>query len=109
MLAAHAYSNGDVEAYIREKSIALSMYPYNYAGYIDYMNTLAQAATVYLQSGDRESAGVCVKRMRSVYDILNRVEQKTSALAWKIQDIPQVTLPGEYISLILKLEEQINE
>lgn len=109
ILAAYAYSSGDMEGYIREKSAALSMYPYNYAGYIDYMNTLAQAATVYIQAGDQESAGVCVKRMRSVYDILEKVEEQTSDLAWKIQDVPQVTLPPEYDSLILELEERIYE
>ena len=50
----------------------------------------------YMKQNDTASAEICVERMENVFDTLEKVKEKTSDIAWKIRDVPQLTLPYEY-------------
>lgn len=103
------YNRGNIEQYIKNKLHALELDPYNYDGYLEYMNTMLSACSQYIQMKDYDSASICVKRMRSIYDLLDQVSDKTSTLAYKIQDQPTLVLPIKYAELINQLEMRINE
>ena len=104
-----AYSEGNMENYIRYKQQALTMNPYRYEGYLEYMNTLLSACSKYLDAGEKDSAKICMKRMKAVDSMLEKTAEKTSPLAYKIKDKPSLTLPMEYNKLMNELEMKLDE
>lgn len=108
VIAKGYYADGDIEKYIFYQMKAMRLAPYQTDAYVDYVNSLANACTQYLNNGDKESAKVCLDRIKEVPEILNEVKEKTSDLAWKIKDKPNLTLPEEYESLVQSMEEAVN-
>ena len=104
-----AYNDGNVEDYIKYKLQALTMQPYNYDGYLEYMNILLSSCSKYLEAGETNSAEICLKRMKAVDGMLENVQAKTSALAYKTKDKPTLILPMEYNRLINELESKLDE
>lgn len=96
VLAQVALSNGDVGSYISYKEEAIRLAPYQYEEYIEYMDKLYLIFETYMKQNDTASAEICVERMENVFDTLEKVKEKTSDIAWKIRDVPQLTLPYEY-------------
>lgn len=109
IIADNKYIEGDVDGYIQNKLKAIELAPYDYSLYLDYLNTLSATCDRYIAIGELDSAEICLDRMKSVKNMLKKVEEKTSELAWEIQDIPMVILPPEYESLINELELRVYE
>ena len=109
VLADSCYVDGDVEGYIKHKTRAIELAPYDYLLYLDYLDGLYKACESYITIGELESAQICLDRMKYVKTILNKVQSKTSELAWKIQDKPVLVIPAEYEILINELEMKIYE
>lgn len=109
VLAQCEYKRGNLEAYIKQKLHAIKLEPYAYDRYLEYMNILLSSCDMYIQEGETESAQICLKRMASVYDMLDALKERTSALAYRIQDKPQFVLPMEYQKMMNQLEMRVNE
>ena len=60
--------------------------------------------TLYLRSGDRDSARICAEKLGHIPDMLESVRQTTDPLAWKIADTPQLELPEEYMQLLEEIQ-----
>lgn len=95
-----AFSQGDVEAFVRYKLTAIRLAPYQYEEYVDYLNSLAYCAELYKQANDMDSARFCAERAAEIPHMLENVKEGTSRLGWKINDQPEVTLSREDLKLI---------
>lgn len=109
VLAQCEYNRGNMEGYITQKTHALQLDPYNYDGYLEYMNVLLSSCSNYMQAGETDSAKICLKRMESVYDMLDKLAERTSTLGYQIQEKPTLTLPTEYRKLMNQLEMNLDE
>lgn len=108
-LALSAFSDGEIDNYIKYKLTAIKMAPYQYDEYVDYLDTLLYCADEYLNSDDKESARTCVLRAAQVPELLKEAEEKTSSLGWRIHDIPQVRLSYGQTSRIEEYQNKINQ
>ena len=97
-----AYAQGDGEHVIQYKQKAISLAPYTMAEYEDYGEKLYQLMTRYQESGMTESAQTCRQCLSDIPNLLHQVEQKTSPLAWKIADKPNLE-PSETLLEYLML------
>ena len=104
-----AYNNGDIESFIKYKQKAIKTAPYNYVEYIDYLDKLIYVCNIYISSDDIDSAEICIKRIKNVPVMLSDLAESTDELAWKIDDLPQLSLPVEYINAIDELEVILDE
>ena len=95
-----AFSQGDVEAFVRYKLTAIRLAPYQYEEDVDYLNSLAYCAELYKQANDMDSARFCAERAAEIPHMLENVKEGTSRLGWKINDQPEVTLSREDLKLI---------
>lgn len=102
-----AFSEGDVGAFIEDKLTAINLAPYQYEEYVDYLEILAYSESLYLKNGSIQDAETCVQRAEEIPELLEKVKEKTSSLAWEIRDKPQVTLSGEHLDLIKKMKSEI--
>lgn len=109
VLADVSYIDGDVDSYIKYKTKAIELAPYNFYLHIEYLDTMYDACEKYISIGDYDSAEICLDRMKSVKSILNKTSEKTSDLAWKIQEKPILIIPAEYEILINELEMKLYE
>lgn len=99
-----AFSEGDIKGFIEDKLRAIGLAPYQYDEYIDYLEILAYCENLYLQNGSPEDAKACAEKAAEIPDMLDRLREKTSSLAWEIDDRPQVTLSRENLELIEEME-----
>lgn len=106
-LAKAEYADGNIQNYILYEMKAIQLAPYQIERYGDYINYLSVACTQYLNNKDYESASVCYDRLEELPDILKKVKDKTSSLAWKIKDKPELELPDEYYSLVQSIKESL--
>ena len=104
-----AFSKGEIEQFMQYKIKAIDLAPYQYDEYLDYLDCLFFAFSQYQKTGDTESAKMCLKRVESVYTMLEELQEKTSSLAWKINDIPRVTLSHKYQQLLDEAKETLYE
>lgn len=104
-----AFSEGDVEAFIRYKKKAIQLAPYQYEEYTDYLNLLDYCVRRYLKEEDVESAKFCVEQAEEIPQMLADVEKRTSALGWKIKDRPQVRLSHEDLTLIEDMRSRVEQ
>ena len=51
-----------------------------------------------------EDAKICAEKAAEIPDMLDELREKTSFLAWRINDRPQVTLSRENLELIEEME-----
>ena len=85
-----AYAKGDGQSVIRYKQEAISLAPYTMAEYEDYGERLFQLMTLYQQAGMTDSAQTCRQCLLEIPTLLEQVKEKTSSLAWKIADRPEL-------------------
>ena len=104
-----AFSEGNVRQFIEDKLTAISLAPYQYEEYIDYLEILSYCESMYLQNGSREDAKICAERAAEIPDMLDDLKERTSSLGWAITDRPQVTLSRENLELISEMEEMADE
>lgn len=94
------YEAGDFGGVIENQRLALENAPYALTYYEDYIQMLAVGVQLYTQAGSTSSAEICRRELQSVPQMLQQVQERTSALGWKIDDKPELTLPAEYQSLV---------
>ncbi len=104
-----AFSRGEIEQFIQYKIKAIDLAPYQYEEYLDYLDCLFFAFSEYQKAGETNSAEMCLKRVESVYGMLEELQERTSSLAWKIDDLPRVTLSHEYQQLLEEAKEALYE
>lgn len=99
-----AFARGDVEGFVQNKLTAIQLAPYQYEEYLDYLAALVYSVKLYREAEDEESARFCVERAKEIPRMLEEVKERTSGLAWKINDRPEVTLSKENMELIEEME-----
>ena len=87
------------------KRKAISCNQYDLAEYTDYLDKLLAGAEQYNQAGQMENAQLCLQEAQQIPLYLADVQAKTSALAWKITDKPQLELPQEYMNKLAALRK----
>ena len=99
-----AFSQGDIKGFIEDKLRAIELAPYQYDEYTDYLEILAYCENLYLQNGSMEDAKACAEKAAEIPAMLDELRERTSSLAWKIDDRPRVTLSRENLELIEEME-----
>ena len=102
-----AFSEGDVEAFIKYKLIAIQMAPYQYEEYTDYLDSLVYCTKLYLQADDMESAEFCVEQAEKIPKMLEEVGERTSSLGWRIKDRPKAALSQKDLERIEEMRSRI--
>ena len=108
-LARSEFAKGNVDKYILLKEKAISLSPYNYEEYSEYLSVMYYCTMQYSNMGDKNSAYKCYEKMKSIPDKLKIVEEKTSSLGWKIKDKPTVNLSEEELDMIRDAERLVYE
>ena len=98
--AMYDYSKGDFAGVIENKERSLSLSPYTLTSYTDYLDMLGIGIQLYQQAGDGQSLQYCAQQAAQIPNRLQAVKEKTSPLAWKIADKPQLELPEGYEELL---------
>lgn len=99
-----AYEEGDFKTVIENKRNAIECSPYILSEYTDFCDKLIVGASLYAKNGDFNSAEICKKELLSVNESLAQMKERTSFLAWKIQNKPELDLPEEYANIIKEYE-----
>lgn len=103
-----AFSQGDIKGFIEDKLRAIELAPYQYDEYTDYLEILAYCENLYLQNGSMEDAKACAEKAAEIPDMLDDLRERTSYLAWEIDDRPRVSLSRENLELIEEMEALAN-
>lgn len=98
--ANEAYEKGDVLTMIEYKQKALDCSLYNINEYNDFGYKLISVIALYKKMGDEKSAEYCEEKLVEVAQQLEAVRANTSALAWEINDKPQLDLAPEIAEYI---------
>ena len=98
-----AYARGDFGSMIDYKRRAISLARYSLPEYLDYIDMLTVGVRLYKENGDDASADYCARQAQSVPEMLAEVQENSSALAWKIDEKPELSLPDGYLRKIEKL------
>lgn len=93
-----AFSQGDIVTMMTEKEAAIACNYYNLELYCEYFDLLDMAQQLFMQQGDSASAQICLNKLLQIPAMLARVEANTAPLAWKLEHIPELTLPESYQS-----------
>ena len=64
---------------------------------------LASGVKLYRGNGDDASADYCVEQAQGVPNMLAEVWESSSALAWRIDEKPELSLPEKYLHKIESL------
>ncbi len=83
-----AFSQGDFATLIENKLRAIELAQYSIEEYKDFDYMLAIGTDLYRKAGDRESAAYCMELRNNIPDMLEALKEKTSPLAYKIDDKP---------------------
>lgn len=106
--AAESFSDGKIKEMAVYQKSAIRTDPYQYVLYTNYMEMLNEAAGSYLENGDISSASSCLVFMKEIPEMLHALEERTSALGWKINDRPTVRLDTVHLEMIDSLEERLS-
>lgn len=104
-MANYDFSLGNIEDFIANKKKSIELSPYDIEAYNDFAGKLIIAYSLYKQGGDSISADYCLKQVINLENELLEVKSRTSALAWKINDLPRLELSAEIKDFIKKTEE----
>ena len=100
-----AFSSGDVINMMDCKEKAIRYNKYSKSEYIDYLDMLSYSLSLYLESGDYQSAQYCVEKCFEIENEMKNVESATSSLGRKINDQPDMELPEEYVQFLNELRD----
>ncbi len=103
--ANYYFKKGDIKSFIEYKEKAIDCSQYSIDEYNDYCGKLLSAVSLYLKSGDTESAQFCAEKIIGIEKSLLQVKAETDALAWKIKDKPELELKKEYSEYIKEFKE----
>ena len=95
-----AYSNADFTEVITNKEKAIALNRYEKKEYEDYCAMLADGIQLYEYYGDNYSKSICQEHLRSIPVMLQKLEQNTSEIAWKINDKPDFALSQDCTQMI---------
>lgn len=104
-MANYDFSLGNIEDFIANKKKSIELSQYDIEAYNDFAGKLITAYSLYKQGGDSISADYCLKQVINLENELLEVKSRTSALAWKINDLPRLELSAEIKDFIKKTEE----
>lgn len=99
-----AWQQGDISKMVYAKRKAISCNKYDITEYTDYIDKLIDGAERYEDTKQHENAQLCIEEAKQIPQYLSDVRNGTSALAWKIADVPQLELPQEYIDKLAALK-----
>ena len=102
--AGYYYSSGDVRQFVENGYTSLRLDPYNTDGYADYGMKLMAAAQQSKAVGNVETEQYCERALREMQTLMEQTQQTTSALAWRIQDKPDFSLPEELTEYLQSIE-----
>ena len=95
-----AYSNADFTEVITNKEKAIALNRYEKKEYEDYCAMLSDGIQLYEYYGDNYSKSICQEHLRSIPIMLQKLEQDTSEIAWKINDKPDFALSQDCTQMI---------
>lgn len=101
--AGYAYSQGDIRQFIEDGYTALERDPYNTDGYRDYGDKLLTVIHKGKSIHDQQLVQISEQALQKMQMLLEKTRQRTSALAWRINDQPDFSLSKEleeYIKLL---------
>lgn len=98
-----AFSGGQALLMMEEKEQAIANARYTLVEYTDYLDKLFALYQAYSQMGDAGSAQYCAQKILEVPGMLREVVDSTAPIAYKIADVPNLTLPAEYLQAIEQL------
>ena len=70
---------------------------------LDYFNMLYSGVQLYTANNDTYSAAVCRECLLEIPELLSKVEENTSSIAFRITDTPNFNLPADYIAKLKEL------
>lgn len=106
-MARYYLTNNDVENFILYELKCIELAPYNHDYYVEFADYLLQSCDIYIKNSQADSAKICYAQLKSIPDKFTQLSDKTSSLAWKINDIPTFGMPVEYYSLMEQYEDRI--
>ncbi len=92
-----AYERAELDQAVLYKERAVELSKYNITEYCDWFYLLRQAYEEALAAGDKQAAEAYLTRLEEIPQRLEAVRKGTSALGWKIRDLPELDLPQEYL------------
>ena len=99
--ARQALAVGNVNGMIEAKRKAIHYARYSLKEYQDYIILLERAALSPATSP--EDVARCREEMAAIPEMLESVKANTSALGWKIRDVPNLELTGEWMETIARI------
>ena len=94
---------GDYASMIAYKDRSIGIARYAQEEYEDYYTLLRRALEACERAGDGAGADMCRDRLKSLPAVMQAVVDSSSALAWKIDDRPELTLSAEALAYIKQL------
>lgn len=101
-IAAYYFQAGDAEKFMENQEKAIRLNPYNREMYEEYIDALYNIALYYEE--DEKVCRLCNERAIYAKSLLDKTVEKTSRLAWKIQDKPKLTLTENSKKQLKELE-----
>jgi len=98
-----AFSGGQALLMMEEKEQAIANARYTLVEYTDYLDKLFALYQAYTQMGDAASAQYCAEKILTVPQMIREVADSTAPIAYKIADVPDLTLPVQYLQAIEQL------
>ena len=92
-----AYERAELDQAVLYKERAVELSKYNITEYCDWFYLFRQAYEEALAAGDKQAAEAYLTRLEEIPQRLEAVRKGTSALGWKIRDLPELDLPQEYL------------
>ena len=99
-----AFSGGQALLMMEEKEQAIANARYTLVEYTDYLDKLFALYQAYSQMGDSDSTLYCARKILEVPGMLQAVVDSTAPVAYKIADVPDLTLPAQYLQAIEQLQ-----
>lgn len=87
-----SYAKGDVYGFVENKKKVLEIDKYDITQYQDYQYLLQQYAAYATELGDDGGVRFCYQCLEEINELLAKVKNETSNLAWKLRDQPILTL-----------------
>ena len=106
-MARYYLTDNDVENFILNELKCIELAPYNHDYYVEFADYLFQSCDIYIKNSQADSAKICYAQLKSIPDKFTKLSEKTSSLAWKINDIPTFGMPVDYYTLMEQYEARI--
>lgn len=98
-----AFQSQDYENLIHAKEKSLSLQKYNIEAYDNYLNLLSLALTDAVYTNNKSAASALINAALNVPEILEKVKQDTTPLAYHTKDAPSFTLSSSSMDFLQQL------